>query len=725
MKNDLFASQKQNADGKKTEKYRKASAKITAVAIAGFAIAVILLATSVIATVTASATGLTDHIFFSVAEGNANYVGDVLGAADDTAALLQNYLSMSYDAEKRGASASNRTSKVYEDLKLGTYTYERESVLLNTMWSTVSANEAIVNMGALFERYAFDKGRESYTIVITEEDAANQTAQTYGEHSAYSQEAYYAACAGTLQPCMTAPQEKNGITCITVAFPVVHEEKFKGVIVVDLDLTLLSGITSEVKDYPSLVSGVLTQDFSVAYDSSDASTVGGADSARYGSKYDLITGRVAAGESFTVRPNSVNGEHCVVYYVPVETVGGTWWTTCSINYDDMSQTQKSLLIQIALISVVALIVVAGLLVFVVKRTLDPINMVVAASEKISSGVLDAEIDVKSKDEIGFLAANFKKLAENQKILIEDVVIRLKRLAGGDFTSTTVSEGVYVGYYSYILDAIQQITANMSDALRQIDQSSEQVSTGATQVSDAAQSLSQGATEQASAVEELSATIIECTRDIQNIAGNAQSAKELSTETGAGVMECNTHMKELTDAMEEITRTAGEIGNIIKTIDDIAFQTNILALNAAVEAARAGAAGKGFAVVADEVRSLAGKSAEAAKNTTELIEKAVTAIRNGKKIADNTAGSLIAVVEKTTEVNQRVEDIADASQRQYEAMSQISSGVEQISGVVQTNSATSEESAAASEELTAQAHTLKEQVGRFKLETDCRAGTSFF
>ena len=180
------------------------------------------------------------------------------------------------------------------------------------------------------------------------------------------------------------------------------------------------------------------------------------------------------------------------------------------------------------------------------------------------------------------------------------------------------------------------------------------------------------------------------------------------------------MRDLTVAMEEITRTAGEIGHIIKTIDDIAFQTNILALNAAVEAARAGAAGKGFAVVADEVRSLAGKSAEAAQNTTDLIEKTVSAIGNGKKLADETAESLLAVVEKTTAVNQQVEDIAGASQRQYEAMSQISAGVEQISSVVQTNSATSEESAAASEELNTQAQTLKEQVGRFKLEEDNRA-----
>lgn len=705
--------------GAKTMRYKSASAKVSTIAIIGFFVAVVALMVIVLSTVAGSATSLTNQIFYSVANGNATYVGDVLGAADDTASLLQSYLEMSYQAEKRGANSSSRTSKVYDKLKLGTYTYERESVLLNTMWSTVAANEAIISMGALFERYAFDKGQESYTIHITASDAAEQTAQSYGEHSVYSQNEYYAACASTLQPFMSDPFTESGVTAITVAFPVVSEEKFKGVITVDLNLDLLQGITSEMENYSSLVSGVLTQKMSVAYDSKNVSAVGGNDSARYGSNYGVIANQTALGQVFTARPKDTSGDQLVAYYSPIETVGGTWWTSCSISYDDLIQTQESLFIQIALISTVALVAVAALLYFVVKRTLDPLKLVASASEKISAGVLDVEINVKSKDEIGFLAENFSALAGHQKKLIEDVVNRLKRLADGDFTEVPVADGVYAGYYTYILDAIHQITENMSNALRQIDQSAEQVSTGATQVSDAAQALSQGATEQASAVEQLSATIIECTHDIQNIAGAAQSAKDLSTETGNGVMECNSYMRDLTAAMEEITRTAGEIGHIIKTIDDIAFQTNILALNAAVEAARAGAAGKGFAVVADEVRSLAGKSAEAAQNTTELIEKTVSAIGNGKKLADETAESLLTVVEKTTAVNQRVEDIAGASQRQYEAMRQISAGVEQISGVVQTNSATSEESAAASEELNAQAQTLKEQVGRFKLEEDNR------
>lgn len=234
------------------------------------------------------------------------------------------------------------------------------------------------------------------------------------------------------------------------------------------------------------------------------------------------------------------------------------------------------------------------------------------------------------------------------------------------------------------------------------------------MSDSAQTLSQGAAEQASSVEELTSTITEISERIKNNADNAQQASRLSEESGEEVGESNQQMQLLMKAMEEITDTSQEIGKIIRSIDDIAFQTNILALNAAVEAARAGEAGKGFSVVADEVRNLAGKSAEAAKNTTALIESTVDAIEKGRLLADKAAGSLLTVVETSRSVDERIRQIAKASDEESYAVTQIAAGLEQISSVVQTNSATSEESAAASEELSGQAQMLKSLVNRFKL-----------
>ncbi|MEG0019434.1 MAG: methyl-accepting chemotaxis protein, partial [Oscillospiraceae bacterium] len=202
--------------------------------------------------------------------------------------------------------------------------------------------------------------------------------------------------------------------------------------------------------------------------------------------------------------------------------------------------------------------------------------------------------------------------------------------------------------------------SLSETLGSIKLSAEQVSSGSDQVASGAQALSQGATEQASAIEELSATIAEMSHQIEGTAGNAQKANGFAQQAGVGVSSGNEKMNEMIVAMSEISSKSNEIGKIIKTIDDIAFQTNILALNAAVEAARAGSAGKGFAVVADEVRNLAQKSAEAAKNTTALIEGSITAVAKGTQIADDTAKALEVVVEKSSQVTDIIAQISTAS-----------------------------------------------------------------
>jgi methyl-accepting chemotaxis protein len=199
------------------------------------------------------------------------------------------------------------------------------------------------------------------------------------------------------------------------------------------------------------------------------------------------------------------------------------------------------------------------------------------------------------------------------------------------------------------------------------------------------------------------------------AGNAQKAKDYSDETSSEVAISSAKMNDMMGAISEISSKSTEIGKIIKTIEDIAFQTNILALNAAVEAARAGQAGKGFAVVADEVRNLASKSAEAAKNTTMLIEDTVKAVDNGTRIADETAKSMQAVVNSTGTVTDLIKKIADASKEQAVSIAEVTSGVDQVASIIQTNSATAEESAATAEELSGQAQMLKDLVGGFKLK----------
>ena len=256
---------------------------------------------------------------------------------------------------------------------------------------------------------------------------------------------------------------------------------------------------------------------------------------------------------------------------------------------------------------------------------------------------------------------------------------------------------------------------MSETLSIINTSSEQVSSGADQVSSGAQALAQGATEQASSTQELSATISEVSESVRQNAENVDLVTNYVRAAVAGVEHSNEQMQQMLAAMNNMNISSNEIVKIIKVIDDIAFQTNILALNAAVEAARAGAAGKGFAVVADEVRNLANKSANAAKQTTVLIESSINDVQDGSKIADQTAKLLAEVQEKVQLVGGTIQKIDQASTEQAAAITQITQGVEQVSAVVQTNSATAEQSAASSEELSAQADMLRKLIAKFTLK----------
>lgn len=411
------------------------------------------------------------------------------------------------------------------------------------------------------------------------------------------------------------------------------------------------------------------------------------------------------------------GTNWISTYAPIEGTNN-WSLIISVDEGEFTGT-----IPLAVAICVAITVVIGIIAilimfYIAKAMVNPIISCARCLEALSQGDMNTVMpQIHSNDELGILAGSAESLVNTLKAIIADEDKMLGCMADRNFDVDTSDEMMYVGDFASILESIRNINISLSGTIRRINESAEQVSEGSEQVSAGSHALSQGSVEQASAIEELSASMAEVSVQINRSAENAKLASSESERTMSEISASNEKMEEMLAAMVQISGKSGEIGKIIKTIDDIAFQTNILALNAAVEAARAGSAGKGFAVVADEVRSLAGKSAEAARETTSLIEETVSAVQNGTDIAGFAAKSLVSVVESSGRIVKFVEDIADSTKEQSESVSQISMGIEQISSVVQTNSATAEESAAAASQLNMQAQGLKDMVDTFKLRNN--------
>lgn len=351
-------------------------------------------------------------------------------------------------------------------------------------------------------------------------------------------------------------------------------------------------------------------------------------------------------------------------------------------------------------------------IYITRSITRPIKELETAARQMEQGHLKVDVTYRSKDELGSLSNSMRQMSEKISYYMDEISRAMQQLADGNL-DIPGCDG-FQGDFLPVQEALFIVIDSLNETMAEINTFSDQVASGSDQVAGGAQVLSQGVIAQAGSVEELASTMSEISRQVNENAETSQAVKTAAGEMGTNILVCNQQMQEMKAAMGEINSCSTQIRKIIKTINDIASQTNILALNAAVEAARVGAESKGFSVVAQEVRGLAGKSSAASKSTEALIEQTLDAVAHGTKLAEETAASLMNIVGGTDDMVSKINQIAEATQKQAEATEMVSIGIGQISDIVQTNSATAEESAAASEELYGESQLLKSKISRFKL-----------
>ena len=404
-------------------------------------------------------------------------------------------------------------------------------------------------------------------------------------------------------------------------------------------------------------------------------------------------------------------------YIQVERVPGSDWAAVAyVSRGEVLRELHQLTVSMLLVAVLAVAVLILLVVIQVRRVIGrPVRELSLAATRIAGGELDQTISYRSGDELGVLADDFNQVTlrlRNYVAYIDEISQALREIAGGNLTFTLKNE--YTGEFEKVKIALDEISYALNQTMGQLRAASRDVAAGAEQVSNGAMTLSQGSAEQAAEVETLANHIGAVSDSVHNVFRGAQEASRISQEVKSGLLTSNDKMQNMTAVIQQISSKSAKIHKIVKTIEDIAFQTNILALNAAVEAARAGSAGKGFAVVADEVRALAGKSSAAAQETTVLLRETLESMDQGVQAAQDTADSMLAVVSHADQMSALIDGIAGYTKQQDADAEEITRGIGQISTVVQTNVATAEESAAASEELSGQAAMLRDLVARFQL-----------
>ena len=511
----------------------------------------------------------------------------------------------------------------------------------------------------------------------------------------------------------------SGDIMVTIASPVFIDGSIQAIIGMDLNMEHLRQVLNDVKVGSNGYITLYDLKSQILYHpDSTQLNVNAADVNYTSNMRNAILNKEDIGATYYTRND-------VPYYGSTRTIPSVGYTVLGVMPEDEYTSHLNSILRILMVGVIFCgVLLAAICVLIALSITRPLKRLNVAVGKLAKGDLDVEVSTRGRDEVSEVSTGVARIVARLKdyiLYIDEITQVLGQISRGNLIFTLQYE--YAGEFAKVKDALLEIRSTLTDTLTSISRSADQVNAGADQIASGAQALAQGATEQASSVQELSSAIQSLSGQVDQEAKKAVEAGNSLQQIKDEVEKSNAQMDLMRKAMTDISVQSTSIRSIIKTINDIAFQTNILALNAAVEAARAGTAGKGFSVVADEVRALAGKSAEAAERTNKLIENSVRAVQHGEELTQNTANSLAAVAERTRQMTQTIDNVAAVYRQQADKLTELAHGVDQISNVVQTNSATAEQSAAASQELSGQADMMRQQIAQFQMQKDDTAFSS--
>lgn len=609
------------------------------------------------------------------------------------------------------SSYQGLTKNVNSDLtSMGKILTESITYGLDNMKSSLQSAASSNTLGApgltepiianILEQQMSSYGYQSLSLVGQDGKIVSADLDLNGK-SVADQEYFKAALAG--QTYFSEPmQDMNGNFCVIACTP-MSNDNFKGVLMATMDAHVYS---------PFIQNVVVGKTGSAFIINKDGVLIGNIAPEKVDQRKTAEIYKYAdlTQSGITIYSYSTGDRIC--YHAPLPGTDG-WSFGIVAPIKEMTSSIEYTIIGLLISSIVCILLGVLFTRSTARSIASPITLVCRRLEQLADGDLHSDtVEVDTRDETGILADSLKRTVLSLRSYIAEITHVLHEVSNGNLLVKTELE--YNGDFVPIQESLENITHSLHESMSSINQASDQIASGSEQLATGAQSLAMGSTEQASSIEELSTAISEIAENVKINAQHAGDASERVLEVRSKIEVSNQYMKDMVDSMSQINDSSNEIEKIVKTIEDISFQTNILALNASVEAARAGSAGKGFAVVADEVRNLATKSAQAVKDTALLINHSREQVEKGTVIADSTEQALAAVVQSIQVVTDNVERISAASSHQSEQIDQVTQNVNQISGVVQTNSATAEESAAASEELSGQAQILKELVEKFQL-----------